>query len=189
MILNLVDQRSFAGGPEGTGRGGAWVRDNFGLLTLLAAQVGPADWAVDLVLVDDARMAGLNEGFRGADGVTDVLSFSYLAAADEGRADLAAGVGHAAHDLQLDAGEAEAAALSGAPPVVGEVILAPDFVGARCEANGWPIGLEFPLLVVHGLLHILGWDHQEEEERQAMQDIEEAVLAGHELAHPLRRRS
>ena len=73
--------------------------------------------------------------------------------------------------------------------VVGEIVLAPVFISRRCRENDWPVDLEFPMLVVHGLLHVLGWDHLEDLERQAMQDIEEKVLGTVNLTHPLRQRS
>ena len=43
--------------------------------------------------------------------------------------------------------------------------------------------------MVHGCLHLLGWDHRDEVETEAMRDLEESLLAGEGLAHPLRRRS
>ena len=152
-------------------------------------KIGPGEWAVDLVLVDDDRMTGLNDRFRDSDRVTDVLSFSYLVAPDAGPADLPAGRHHAACDLALDRSGFPEAPTPGEPAVVGEVILAPGFVARRCGENGWPVELEIPMLVVHGLLHVLGWEHDDEHQRQAMQDIEEAVLASRQLTHPLRPRS
>lgn len=180
MILNLVDRRT-----GGVGQAG-WVADNLALLRRLAVNLGKPEWTVNLVLVDEGLMTELNRQNRGIDQVTDVLSFSYLAEpADSSLADLAAGTAGAALDLSLVPEDV----LSDEDLVAGELILAPGFLEARCTENGWPEGLEYPMLVVHGLLHVLGWDHQEEDERRAMQDIEENVLAGEELAHPLRRRS
>jgi len=185
VILNLVDRRG--GGPARAGLAEAGIDSD--LLERLAARVGPRDWAVDLVLVDDERMAGLNEGFRGNQGVTDVLSFSYLVPAGDRRPDLPHGRFFAAADLCLDGVEAADGLADGGAPVVGEVVIAPVFVGDRCGENGWSLDLELPLLVVHGLLHILGWDHDDPAEGRAMRDHEEKILAGENLAHPLRRRS
>ena len=191
MIINLVDRQT---GLSQAGAGADWVTENRDLLSALASQVGPSDWSVDLVLVDDGRMTELNEGFRLAGGVTDVLSFSYLVEAGlngGGAVDvtLPQGSGHAACDLKLDKMDTSDPTTGAGLPVVGEIILAPEFVSRRCAANGWPVELELPMLVVHGLLHIMGWDHLDDDERQAMQDIEVLVLAGENLIHPLRRRS
>lgn len=181
MILNLVDRRTT--GPRETD----WMGANLTLLNALADRVGPAEWSVNLVLVDDAQMTRLNREYRQIDGVTDVLSFSYLSVAEAGQGELAAGELGAAVDLALDEAEAEEGADE--CPVVGEVILAPGFVTARCGERDWPADLEFPMLVVHGLLHILGWDHMEDEEREAMQALEESILVQEKLTHPLRKRS
>lgn len=182
MILNLVDRRTTV---PAAGSGADWVARSTALLEELAVQVGPPEWTVDLVLVDDDRMTGLNEGFRQAAGTTDVLSFSYLVPAEGGDADLVTGSCYAAFDLKLDDGEFT----DDSAVVVGEIVLAPDFISRRCLENDWPVSLEFPMLVVHGLLHVLGWDHLEDVERQAMQDVEEKVLATVNLTHPLRQRS
>lgn len=182
MILNLVDRRTLV---PAAGSGADWVTGNTSQLEKLAAQVGPREWTVDLVLVDDDKMTELNKGFRQAAGTTDVLSFSYLVPAEDGDAALATGSCYAAFDLKLDEGEFT----GNSAVVVGEIVLAPGFISRRCLENDWPVNLEFPMLVVHGLLHVLGWDHMEDQERQSMQDIEEKVLATVNLTHPLRQRS
>ena len=182
MILNLVDRRSNAGQET---RVRDWFAGSTPLLEKLAQPVGLAAWSVDLVLVDDEVMVGLNQGFRGKQGITDVLSFSYLEEAGADDCDLAAEKGHAAVAVKLADNETQ----EGMVAVVGEIVLAPGFVVERCQANGWPVDLEFPLLVVHGLLHILGWDHLEAAQEAAMQDHEEEILQSLNLTHPLRQRS
>ncbi len=182
MILNLVNRI-----PTGDEKVNPtdWFHQQWPLLNELASRVGPAHWSVDLVLVDDESMVKLNEGFREAEGVTDVLSFSYLEEDGEGPCDLEVGQHLCARSLWLDS--------SGAPadeiPVVGEVILAPGFVAQRCQENSWATDLEFCMLVVHGLLHILGWDHMDQAEKKAMQSHEAEVLTQSNLTHPLRPRS
>jgi probable rRNA maturation factor len=174
--LALLDRRP---GPDGTSRvfhGGAWDR-----LVRLADGLGVPTWRVNVVLVDDELMAGLNRDFRHGDGVTDVLTFTYLEEAGAGPPSLAAGERSAARDLWRPATLGEDA--------VGELVLAPAFVARRCAENGWPLADEIPMLVVHGCLHLLGWTHADETESAAMQDLEEAILAGEGLSHPLRGRS
>ncbi len=178
MILNLVDRCAGGGIPA------QFEGDNWRRLGRLAAGVGGADWAVDVVLVTNAGMADLNQRFRETAGVTDVLSFSYLESAGAGAPDLARGERYAAADIWL-----EAAPDSGDKAVCGELVLAPAFIAAQGAENGWLSAEEIPLLVVHGCLHLLGWDHQGAAEQQAMQDHEVIILAGEGLSHPLRQRS
>lgn len=184
MILRLVERRP----PADTGVYD-WVTGTgpAGLLTSLAAPLGRTDWEVELVLVDDRTMVGLNEGFRQIPEVTDVLSFSYLQASGSGAPDLAAGQDHAFANLWLDTITSDPE--NGIAPSVGEVVLAPGFVADRCERRRWSLEHEFPLLVVHGLLHILGWEHTSSEQTEAMQAVEEKILAAVGLPHPLRERS
>lgn len=176
MILNLVDRRTGADGTSEFFHGERWQ-----LLCRLAAGIGAPEWCVDVVLVDDETMGGLNCDYRDHEGVTDVLSFSYLEFEGTGPPELAQGNRHAPGDVWLPA-EPESA-------IVGELALAPAFIATRCAENTWPLALEFPLLVVHGCLHLMGWDHTEKTEQKAMQDLEVTILAEHDLPHPLRQRS
>lgn len=179
MKLETVDRRGQVPSPDPwDGAAAQWPR-----LAGLGADLGDSRWCVDVVLVDDATMADLNRRWRGVEGVTDVLSFSYLEEEGGGEPDLAAGGGGAARDLWLSpvAGEAEVA--------VGEIVLAPAFVLERCLRREWNPDLEWPLLVVHGLLHLLGWEHAADADREAMRELEAQVLGRAGLAHPLREGS
>ncbi len=184
MILRFVDRRT---GPDTVGNdwfaGGVRAE----LLARLAGQLGQPDWVVDVVLVDDEAMAKLNGDFRKTPGVTDVLSFSYLLETGPGPADLVGGQGHAFANLWLDT-FAESKE-NETRQAVGEVVLAPRFIADRCRENGWPLEHEIPLLLIHGILHTLGWDHASADETEAMQAIEEGILAAEGLPHPLRERS
>ena len=156
------------------------------ILADLVEPLGRPDWSVDLVLVDDKAMAGLNEGFRKVSGVTDVLSFSYLLDTGAGEPDLARGRGHAFNDLWLDTLSVTREDVPA--QAVGEIVLAPGFVAGRCREEGWAPEHEFPLLVVHGVLHVLGWDHISDPEAVAMQAVEVVILAAGGLPHPIRER-
>lgn len=183
MILRLVERRTR---PISVGD---WFAEGSRsrLPAGLAGPLGRPDWAVDVVLVDNETMAGLNENFRNEPGVTDVLSFSYLQASGIGEPDLVRGQGHTFANLWLDT--LSFARENDAAQAVGEVVLAPGFVADRCREKGWSPEHEIPMLLVHGILHILGWDHKDEEEAEAMQAIEEEILAAGGLPHPLRERS
>ena len=184
MILRLVERRT---APDSVGYDWFAKGSRPWLPGGPAEPLGRPDWAVDVVLVDDESMAGLNEDFRKVPGVTDVLSFSYLQDTGPGLPDLARGQGCAFTDLWLDT--LSVTREDGAAVTVGEVVLAPGFVADRCRMKKWSLEHEIPLLVVHGILHILGWDHANEGEAEAMQVVEEEILAAGGLPHPLRERS
>jgi rRNA maturation RNase YbeY len=184
VILRLVERRP----PTETDRYD-WIEGlgPSGLLTGLADSLGRPEWEVDAVLVDDPTMARLNEDFRKVQGVTDVLSFSYLQETGTGSPDLAVGRGHAFSNLWLDTISSDLE--NNTVTSVGEVVLAPGFVADRCYRQEWPLKHEIPMLLVHGLLHILGWDHANPEQTEAMQAVEENILAAAGMPHPLRERS
>ncbi len=169
MRLELVDQRPR---PEAT----PLPLDQ---LAALVAPIGQAEWVLNLVLVEDPTMADLYSRWYGGQGVTDVLSFTYLEDQGLGEPHLQATVGQAARDLWVAPGD-------GAGEVTaGEVVLAPDFVARRCADEGWDLKTEWALLLVHGALHVLGWEHQDPDQRQAMRTHEAAVLETQGMAHPI----
>lgn len=108
-----------------------------------------------LVLADDARLAELNQRYRGKAGPTNVLAF-------------------AAYDGEVDPADPE--------PELGDVVLSLDRLAAEAEAGGLALARHCDHLVVHGLLHLLGYDHETDAEAAVMEAREAAVLA--ELGHP-----
>ena len=82
MILRFVERRS---GPDRVMESWLPAGPRHELLTGLAEPLGRPDWTVDVVLIEDQAMAALNAEYRQADGVTDVLSFSYLQESRAGR--------------------------------------------------------------------------------------------------------
>jgi len=169
MRLELVDQRRCSEPlPLGEDR-----------LAALAEPLGCADWVLNLVLLEDQVMADLNARWYGGEGVTDVLSFTYLEIEGTGLPQLAGGDDQAARDLWVAAGDRE-------PEVTaGEVILAPAFVAERCRKEGWDLPAEWGMLLVHGGLHVLGWLHDTSEARCAMQAQEAELLDRQGFSHPL----
>ena len=103
----------------------------------------PAAAGLSIVVVADAEMQGLNRAYRGVDAPTDVLAF----AASEGE------------PIGLP---------EEAPPYHGDVILSYPTAQAQALERGKPVAEELALLVVHGCLHLLGYDHADEAERRRM---------------------
>lgn len=104
-----------------------------------------------LTFVGVEAMAELNREHMGADGPTDVLSFPV-----DGRD--AAGDGRG---------------------LVGDVVVCAAVAAAGAADHAGTVDDEIALLVVHGALHLLGHDHAEDGEREAMQGRERALLAAH----------
>jgi rRNA maturation RNase YbeY len=114
----------------------------------LLAALGLADAELSLVLVSDGVMRGLNRRWRGADRPTDVLAFAQREGA-------------------------------GAPPadLLGDVVISVDTARRQAVAFGHPLADEGERLLVHGLLHLLGYDHERStREARRMQRKERALL-------------
>lgn len=116
----------------------------------------PEDSEVSIVLIDEASMADLNERHMGKAGPTDVLSFPIEDAAP---------------------GEPPQRAPGGPPLNLGDVFIAPAVVRRNAQDRGVSPEDEIALMVVHGLLHVLGWDHEDESEAEQMEQREAQLLA------------
>jgi probable rRNA maturation factor len=123
--------------------------------TLKFEQVAtPAE--LSLIITDNDTVQELNRDYRGLDSPTDVLSFSFLeeSKGDEGFVDAPDGVTH-----------------------LGEVIIAYPYSAASAERQGHSVAKELLVLTVHGTLHILGYDDEEEEAAVIMFDRQNRILA------------
>ncbi|MDY0242963.1 MAG: rRNA maturation RNase YbeY [Rhodospirillaceae bacterium] len=117
-----------------------------------AETLPPGALEISLVLADDETVRGLNRDFRGQDRPTNVLSFAAL---DE-----------------------DAPLVEDGPVLLGDIVLAFETVEAEARAAGKPMNHHLSHLVVHGVLHLLGYDHMVEDEAEEMEARESAVLAG-----------
>lgn len=109
-----------------------------------------------MVLADDRLVRSLNREYRGRDTATNVLSFAGL----------------------------DGPAEPGTPRLLGDVVLAREtVVREACEQGKTPAD-HLAHLVVHGVLHLLGYDHQTTTQAETMEDLERAVLAGLGVADP-----
>jgi probable rRNA maturation factor len=109
---------------------------------------------LSVLLVDVDYMTDLNHRWMAAEGPTDVLAFPM----EEGGLD---------HGPVEDDGE---------PTLLGDVVLCPEVAQRQARAAGHPVGDELDLLTVHGLLHLLGYDHAEPEEEREMFTLQARLL-------------
>lgn len=115
-----------------------------------------SDAVLCVALVDKDRIAELNQHHMGKTGPTDVLSFPIE--------DAEPGI-----PPSRDPG--------GPPVVLGDIFISTDIVRAHAEEFETPFDTELHLMVCHGVLHILGWDHQTDAEATRMEEREAAHLA------------
>lgn len=119
-------------------------------LSVMTAQSAPENSSLSIVISDNATVASLNLQYRGIDAPTDVLSFP---------AELP--------PMVLDADE---------PPYLGDLIIAYPYAAAQAEREGHTLQESLMLLVVHGTLHLLGFDHDTPENRAAMWQAQDSAL-------------
>jgi probable rRNA maturation factor len=119
----------------------------------LAAEGVSAPHELSVVLADDALIRELNRTHRDTDAPTDVLSFSQR----EGPA---------------------FAAPEGTAPHLGDVVVSLETARRQAAEHGVAYADEVEHLLVHGILHLLGYDHEAAQEEAAMRAREDAILSG-----------
>jgi probable rRNA maturation factor len=151
------------------GRGSA-VRA--GGLARWLARVAPASARGELAiaLVSDARMRVLNRRHRHTDYATDVLSF----VPDTEFASAPAPRGPRARRVHLRQGSG-ARAPHPAPRHLGDLVIATGVARRQARESGHSYQTELRVLTLHGLLHLLGYDHENASDRARMQRVEEQL--------------
>lgn len=140
-----------------------WVR--LAQLVLHEERVDP-EAELGLIFVDEQTITDLNRRFLDGDGPTDVLSFPL----DEGGTT-------AGRDPDTGGRGPGATADSDEPPVVlGDVVVCPTVAFRQADARGGRLDDELALLVVHGVLHLLEYDHAEPGDAERMQRRERELL-------------
>ena len=114
---------------------------------------------VDITIVDDEEIHQLNRDYRNVDRPTDVLSFA-LDEDDEDEPELLEGQLH----------------------LLGDIIISAETATRQAEEFGHGLEREIVYLAVHGLLHLLGYDHMVEEDKVIMRAKEEEALRAINLA-------
>jgi len=138
---------------------------------VLAAQGVKADSELSMLFVDEDAMAELNKRFLGKEGPTDVLAFPIDDddVVEGGRSPDSLGPGPGVDPEMSDP-----------PNLLGDVVVCPAVAARNAPNHAGTYEDEMALLVVHGILHILGMDHIDNEEAEAMEQRERELL---ELFH------
>ena len=108
------------------------------------------------LMCDDARIAELNGAFRGKNSATNVLSFPEEP------------------DMQIPSDIIS----------VGEIAIAAETVRREADAEGKPLTSHLTHLWVHGVLHLLGHDHEDDGEAETMEAVDISILAAMGIANP-----
>jgi probable rRNA maturation factor len=112
---------------------------------------------VSILLTDDAQVKALNRDYRGRDEATNVLAFAFEDGQDQGAA-LA--------EEQIDS-----------PALLGDIVIANETCVAEAALEGKSVSDHLSHLVVHGMLHLLGYDHMTERDAGRMEQLEVSILA------------
>lgn len=116
------------------------------------AEFGPSrsgESELGVTFTDDSHIRALNAGWRGKDKATNVLSFPAFPETRSGPL----------------------------PPLLGDIVLAAETVASEAALEGKPLANHISHLVVHGLLHLTGYDHETEAEAEEMEALERRILA------------
>ena len=112
---------------------------------------------VSITLVDNEQMQALNSKFRGIDAPTDVLSFEMDDAWENNNSQVRE---------------------------LGDIFIAPKVAREQCEKFNMTFEGEMSLLLVHGILHLCGYDHIEDADAKIMQAREIEILRAWQVGHP-----
>lgn len=122
------------------------------------ARAGRGGSEAGITLADDAYLQELNRAYRGIDAPTDVLAFAMLESAPG----------------EPPCGEA-------GPELMGDVVISLERARAQADEYGHSLRRELAYLAVHGMLHLLGYDHASPDAEQKMREAAEEILAANGL--------
>ena len=133
--------------------------------SVLEAEGVTDDVEVSLLFVDETTIAALNERFLDKEGPTDVLAFPIEDEAERSGRSPDEGKGPASNETETDR-----------PVLLGDVVVCPVVAARNAVENGVTFDDEIALLVVHGILHLLGMEHDAEADAERMERREQQLL-------------
>ena len=166
-----------------------------------ACAVATTAGEVAVVLTDDSAIRALNRNWRRKDAATNVLSFPAVAADKtspmispnrSGKRSSRTGTRSAARSAVKRANAStasESRRAGGAPALLGDIVIAYETTEREARAERKPFAHHLAHLAVHGFLHLAGYDHAEDNEADAMERLETAILARLHVPDPYRARA
>lgn len=125
----------------------------------------PYEAEISLTLTDNAGIHRINREFREIDRPTDVLSFPFVEYDTPGEFDF---LEEAEECFNPESGEL----------MLGDIVISLDKVLEQAESYGHSVTREYAFLIVHSMLHLMGYDHMEEAEAKLMEEKQRAILDG-----------
>jgi probable rRNA maturation factor len=135
---------------------------------VLADQGVRGDAELSVLFVDEKAMADLNRRFNTTDGPTDVLAFPIDEEPSEGGRSPDSG-GSGPGTVPPEVGDM--------PTLLGDVVVCPSVAFRNAPEHAGTYDDEIALLIVHGILHLLGMDHHDDDEAEVMEAKERELLA------------
>lgn len=111
------------------------------------------DFIIEINIVSDDDIRSINKSFRSLDEPTDVISFAFL------------------DDVQ-----SEVRIKGKVPCLLGEILISYETATRQATKYGHPLSREMKFLFTHGMLHLLGYDHQSSEEESVMFALQNSIL-------------
>lgn len=147
----------------------AGLSERVARVVLTDQELDPEAWEISLIGCDDARIADLNAEFRGKPSPTNVLSWPAqdLAAEEDG-----------------DEPYFPEPFVPGERDSLGDIAIAFQTCAREAEAAGKSVHDHVTHLVIHGVLHLLGYDHVRDADAQLMESIEVRILTALGIANP-----
>ncbi len=130
---------------------------------VLESEECPYDVSVSLFITDDREIRKLNRENRGIDKETDVLSFPMLTFEKPSFFD---NMEEDPDNFDPDSGEL----------ILGDIVLSMERVLIQAKEYGHSVKREYAFLLAHSLLHLLGYDHIEDPDRELMEDRQRIVM-------------
>lgn len=124
----------------------------------------PYECQVNVLLTDNDTIHEINNRQRNIDSATDVLSFPLIDYTIPGSFD------------GLDGSPCDYFDLSTDELMLGDIVISVDKVYEQAHEYNHSVTRELAFLVAHSMLHLVGFDHMEEEERKTMEDMQEKIL-------------
>ena len=131
---------------------------------VLDTEACPFETEVSILLTDNEGIKRYNTEFRGIEKETDVLSFPNLDY--DSPSDFSCVEGHEIDYINPESDEI----------ILGDIIISINKVYSQAEEYGHTLKREFAFLIVHSMLHLLGYDHMDEEDAAIMEPKQEAIL-------------